>query len=173
MDWNNSTPEANRGVLEDAVRTTAREARAPGLIAYRGDEAVGWMSLGPRPDYDRLQHSVVLAPLDDKPVWSIVCFVVGRRARGHGVAAALLDAGIAYAREHGATLLEAYPVDTGGKRIAAANVFKGTLSMFERAGFKVVARRQFNKASPVRPIVRRRIRPIRRSRADAALARKH
>jgi hypothetical protein len=30
--------------------------------------------------------------------------------------------------------------------------------MFERAGFEVVARRQFNKTTPVRPIVRRRVR---------------
>jgi len=158
MTWANSTPESNRQVLADAVRTTAREHRAPGLVAYRGSEAVGWVSLGPREDYDRIQHSVVLAPLDDKPVWSIVCFVVGRKARGQGVGHALLDAAIAYARQHGATLLEAYPAETGGKRIPSASAFRGTVSMFERAGFEVVARRQFNKTTPVRPIVRRRVR---------------
>jgi GNAT superfamily N-acetyltransferase len=161
MTWANSTRESNRKVLSDAVRTTAREHRAPGLIAYRGDEAVGWVSMGPRDDYQRIQRSVVLAPLDDKPVWSIVCFVVGRSARGQGVAHALLEAAIAYAREHGATLLEAYPADTGGKRISSASAFRGTVSMFERAGFEVVARRQFNKTTPVRPIVRRRIRKTR------------
>ena len=158
MTWANSTPESNRQVLADAVRTTAREHRAPGLVAYRGSEAVGWVSLGPREDYDRIQHSVVLAPIDDKPVWSIVCFVVGRKARGQGVGHALLDAAIAYARQHGATLLEAYPAETGGKRIPSASAFRGTVSMFERAGFEVVARRQFNKTTPVRPIVRRRVR---------------
>jgi len=158
MTWANSTPESNRQVLADAVRTTAREHRAPGLVAYRGSEAVGWVSLGLREDYDRIQHSVVLAPLDDKPVWSIVCFVVGRKARGQGVGHALLDAAIAYARQHGATLLEAYPAETGGKRIPSASAFRGTVSMFERAGFEVVARRQFNKTTPVRPIVRRRVR---------------
>jgi GNAT superfamily N-acetyltransferase len=158
MTWANSTPESNRQVLADAVRTTAREHRAPGLVAYRGDEAVGWVSLGPRDDYDRIQHSKVLAPLDDKPVWSIVCFVVGKSARGQGVAHALLDAAIAYARQHGATLLEAYPAETDGKRIPSASAYRGTVSMFERAGFEVVARRQFNKTTPVRPIVRRRVR---------------
>jgi GNAT superfamily N-acetyltransferase len=158
MTWANSTPESNRQVLADAVRTTAREHRAPGLVAYRGSEAVGWVSLGPREDYDRIQHSVVLAPLDDKPVWSIICFVVGKSARGQGVAHALLDAAIAYARQHGATLLEAYPAETGGKRIPSAAAYRGTVSMFERAGFEVVARRQFNKTTPVRPIVRRLVR---------------
>ena len=156
LDWTNSTAESNRRVLTDAVATTAREDRSPGLVAYRGGEAVGWMSLGPRNDYDRLQNPRgVLAPLDEKPVWSIVCFVVGKKARGQGVASALLEAGIAYAREHGATLLEAYPADTEGGRISAAEAFKGTLAMFEKQGFDVVARRRGTPKAKERPIVRR------------------
>ena len=103
-------------------------------------------------------HSKGLAPIDDRPVWSIVCFVVGRMARGTGVASALLEAAVAYARVHGATLLEAYPVETGGGRIPSANAYMGTLGMFERAGFTVAERRQWNRATAVRPIVRRRIR---------------
>jgi GNAT superfamily N-acetyltransferase len=71
------------------------------------------------------------------------------------VANALLEAAIAYAREHGARLLEGYPIETDGQRIPAANVYKGTLTMFERAGFEVAARRRANRASPERPIVRR------------------
>jgi GNAT superfamily N-acetyltransferase len=127
------------------------------LIGYRDGEPIGWVSLGPRDDYARLKHSRVLAPVDEKPVWSIVCFVVARTARRQGVANALLEAAIIYAREHGARLLEAYPVDTSGARISSANVYKGTLSMFERAGFEVAARRQANRAAPVRPIVRREL----------------
>jgi GNAT superfamily N-acetyltransferase len=158
VDFSSSSQASNRRVLEEAVRTTARDGRAPGLVAYRDGEAVGWVSLGPRDDYRRLQHSKILAPLDDKPVWSIVCFVVGRASRGQGVARALLDAAIDYAREHGATLLEAYPVETDGRRVPAANAYKGTVGMFEGAGFEVVARRQHNRTTPVRPIVRRRVR---------------
>jgi GNAT superfamily N-acetyltransferase len=170
--WGDSTPRRdrirlNRAVMTDAVRTTAAVDRAPGLVAYRDGEAIGWVSLGPREDYDRLEHSKVLARLDERPVWSIVCFVVAKRARGQGVAHALLEAAIGYAREHGATLLEAYPIEpaehhlsrpSDGGRVPAAYAFAGTVSMFERAGFTVVARRQFNKTSPVHPIVRRRIR---------------
>ena len=145
----------NRAVLEDAVGGLSAEGRAPGLVAYRDGEAVGWVSLGRREDYQRLEHSTVLRRVDERPVWSIVCFVVARKARGHGIAAALLDAAVAYARVHGATLLEAYPVDAGRRRIPSAYAFSGTLAMYERAGFEVVARRQFNATSPVRPIVRR------------------
>lgn len=157
-DFTKASPRRNRGVLTTAVRTTAREGRAPGLIAYRDGEAIGWVSLGPRDDYERLQRSKVLAPLDDKPVWSIVCFVVARNARRQGVAKALLAAAVSYAREHGATLLEAYPVETDGERVASANVYHGTLTMFARAGFKVAERRQVNRATRAHPIVRRALR---------------
>jgi GNAT superfamily N-acetyltransferase len=157
VDFRTATASGNRAVLERATAATAAKGRAPGLIAYRDGEAIGWVSLGPRDDYERLQHSKVLAPIDDRPVWSIVCFVVARRARGQGVARALLDAAIAYARDHGATLLEAYPADTEGGRIPAANAFKGTVPMFEHAGFEVVERRQANRTSAPRPIVRREV----------------
>jgi GNAT superfamily N-acetyltransferase len=154
-DWTNSTAEQNRAVLAKAADDGAEDDRAPGLVAYHGDQAVGWVSVGPREDYERLAFSKVLAPLDDTPVWSIVCFVVGRRSRGHGVANALLATAVTYAREHGAATLEAYPVEVAaGERIPSANAYHGTLSMFERAGFTVADRRQANKASPVRPIVR-------------------
>jgi len=157
VDFASGSASGNRAVLEAAVETSARDQRAPGLVAYRGGEAVGWVSVGPREDYDRLVHSRVLGPIDERPVWSIVCFVVGRRARGKGVATALLDAAIAYADEHGAMLLEAYPVDTSGGRVPAANAYKGTVRMFESAGFAVAARRQANRASAARPIMRREL----------------
>ncbi len=149
-DWSNSTAASNRRELQ---RLAGGEP-PPGLVAYDGDEAVGWVSLGPRESYERLAFSRVLAPVDDTPVWSIVCFVVRRKRRGHGIADALLAAAIEHARRHGATMLEAYPVDTGGERIPSPNAFKGTLSMFERAGFEVVARRQATADSQPRPIVR-------------------
>ncbi|MDP9143333.1 MAG: GNAT family N-acetyltransferase [Actinomycetota bacterium] len=153
-DFRKSNPDVNRGVLEAAVATTAMEDRAPGLIAYRAGEPIGWVSLGPRDDYERLKHSRLLAPLDEEQAWSIVCFVVSRYARGEGVAMSLLEEAVDYAREHGAHRLEAYPVETDGSRIPSANAYMGTLGMFEEAGFEVVERRRANSTSVVRPIVR-------------------
>ena len=151
-DWTNATPAENRELLRAAAR---RRDHAPGLVAYDGGVVVGWVSLGPRDDYERLAYSKVLAPIDDVPVWSIVCFVVGRRWRGRGVAGDLLVAAIDYARDHGAKMLEAYPVEVRkGQRIASASAYQGTLGMFKRAGFKVVERRRMNAASRPRPIVR-------------------
>ena len=152
QDFTKANPAQNREVLRTAVR---EQDNAPGLVAYDEGVAVGWVSLGPRSDFERLAHSRVLRPVDEKPVWSIVCFVVGRRSRRQGVAGALLDAAIEYARAHGASTLEAYPTElAAGERIPSANAYMGTLGMFERAGFKVVERRQANATSPVRPIVR-------------------
>jgi GNAT superfamily N-acetyltransferase len=164
VDFSSGSALRNRRVLEGAVASTATEGRNPGLVAYREGEAVGWVSVGPRDDYERLQHSKALAPVDERPVWSIVCFVVARAARGQGVARALLEAAVDYAREHGATLVEAYPIETDGERVPSALVYKGTLGMFERAGFEVVERRRANAASAPRPIVRRSIRRRRQRR---------
>ena len=151
-DWTNSTAADNRELLAAAAR---RRHHAPGLVAYDEGTVVGWVSLGPRDDYERLAYSRVLAPVDEVPVWSIVCFVVGRKSRGKGVAGELLAGAVDYARDHGATMLEAYPVDVHlGERIASASAYQGTLGMFKRAGFKVVERRQLNSTSRTRPIAR-------------------
>jgi GNAT superfamily N-acetyltransferase len=157
--WSDWTRERNRSVLE----AVASRDPAPGLIAYGDGRAVGWVSVGPREDYVRLERSKVLPRLDDRPVWSIVCFVVARSWRGRGVAAALLDAALEHAREHGATLVEAYPVDASGGRVKAASAYMGPLPMFEHAGFEVAGRRQWRPGAPVRPIVRKAIRRRRRA----------
>ena len=151
LDWSNSTTAKNRASLESLA---ARPDLAPGLVGYRDGRAVGWVSLAPREDYGRLANAKVLERVDDTPVWSIICFVVSKKARGQGVASALLEGAIAYAREHGATMLEAYPVAATRGRISPASAFHGIQSMYEKAGFTVVATRQWNKTSPIRPIMR-------------------
>jgi GNAT superfamily N-acetyltransferase len=149
-DWSFSKPDEFRAGLE---RLTHDEL-APGLVGYQDGRAVAWVSLAPRTDYARLTTARVLAPVDDKPVWSIVCFVVSRSARGRGVATAMLKAAIEFARQHGATTLEGYPLATERGRVSAANAYHGTQSMFEKAGFTVVAVRRANATTAPRPIVR-------------------
>jgi GNAT superfamily N-acetyltransferase len=151
--WNTTTAEKNRAEL----LSRADDDPAAGLVAYEDGRAVGWVSLGPRDDYERLTSSKILAPIDDTPVWSIVCFVVARSRRGSGIATALLQAAIDYAAAHGATMLEAYPVEPGEARLSAAKAYRGTIGMFEKAGFEVVVRRQANASSAPRPIVRRAV----------------
>ena len=135
---------ANRAGL----KSLADAGKAPGLIGYRGGVPVGWVSLGPRPEFAKLRRSPVMKAVDEQPVWSIVCFVVPAPCRGQGVARALLQGAIAYARERGAGLLEAYPVDKH-ERSADDAMWFGARSMFDAAGFTEVARRR-----PHRPVLR-------------------
>lgn len=159
--WQDWTASKNRTVLEGL----AGRDPAPGLVAFADARAVGWVSVGPREDFERLERSKVLPRVDDRPVWSVVCFVVSKTMRGRGVATALLDATMDYARDHGATLVEAYPVDPSRGRVPPAAAFTGPMAMFERAGFAPVDRPQWNAPTPPRPIVRRAIRR-RRSRRE-------
>ena len=134
-----------------------RRDPAPGLLAYRDGRVVGWVSVAPREDYDRLTHSRVRPKLDDVPVWCVVCFVVSKAARGEGLTSRLLEAATDYARGHGAPALEAYPVDPGGGRVPAALGYTGLLSTFEAAGFAVVRRIDSPQSTVQRVIVRRTI----------------
>ena len=153
--WANSSAASNRTELKGlTVAADDSGGVAPGLVAYRDGAAIGWVSLGPREDYERLAFSKMLGPVDDRPVWSIVCFVVAGRQRGKGVATALLDAAIAYARERGASTLEAYPIHESRGRVSSDAAYTGTQRMFERAGFEVAELRRWNETSPPRPIMR-------------------
>jgi GNAT superfamily N-acetyltransferase len=120
----------------------------PGLLGYKDGKPVGWVSLGPRPDFVRLANSPTMRSIDEKPVWSIICFVVPSEHRKQGVAHELLAAAIDFAKSRGATLLEAYPVDRNAPDAPNAPWF-GSSSMFVKAGFTEVARHK-----PTRPIVR-------------------
>ena len=143
--------------LRERLRGQALSPEPPGLVAFDGDRAVGWVSLGPRTDFERIERSRVIPRVDDRPVWSIVCFAVSESARGRGVARTLLDAAVDHARERGAVALEAYPVAIDGDEpIHPDAAFTGTLPMFEKAGFRVVADRASDPSSRNQRVVVRR-----------------
>lgn len=152
--WSGEPPPRPPGTTPARQRREALRALAeagnppPGLIGYRDGVPVGWVSLGPREHFAKLQRSPVMKPVDAQPVWSIVCFVVPAPYRGQGVARALLDGAVAWARTQGAARLEGYPVEPDGRSRDDAMWF-GTKSMFDAAGFTEVARRK-----PKRPVVR-------------------
>jgi ribosomal protein S18 acetylase RimI-like enzyme len=145
--------------LRARLQAQAASPQPPGLVAYDGDRAVGWVSLGPRTDFERIVRSRVIPRIDDRPIWSIVCFAVSESARGQGVARTLLDAAIDHARQRGATALEGYPVRVPeSEPVHPESAFTGTLPMFERAGFSVVAERASDpSAGHQRVVVRREL----------------
>jgi GNAT superfamily N-acetyltransferase len=124
--------------------------RAPtGLIAYAGRDPVGWCSVAPREDFSRIARSPTLAPADTRPAWSVVCFYVPLRHRRLGVTRTLLDAAVAHSEKNGARIVEGYPVDSKGRKIAAMAGYHGLASTFRAAGFREIERR-----APTRPIMR-------------------
>jgi GNAT superfamily N-acetyltransferase len=129
--------ELGGGSREQAMRRLCQREHPPGVITYRDGEPVGWCSIGPRAEIPRLAGSRLMRPVDDVPVWSIICVIVRAGHRGQGVTAPLLTGAVAYAAANGAPAVEAYPVDPP-ERIDLAMGFVGTKSMFDRAGFHVV-----------------------------------
>lgn len=129
------------------LRVRSAQTPPPGLLGYLQGDPVGWVQVGRRSEFERLERSKALGAIDDQPVWSVNCFFIHRAARRRGVARGLLVAAIEFASAHGASVLEGYPVD--GPRKGSTDYYTGTLGLFERAGFIEVARRQ-----PERPIVR-------------------
>lgn len=119
--------------------------QVPGVLAYKGEKAVGWCSIGPRQDYQALENSRLLQRVDDQPVWSIVCFFVHKDNRKQGVKHALLAGAVEYARSQGARIIEAYPIDMQsellqGKRLTGYSGYMGIASVFRSLGFVEVQR---------------------------------
>lgn len=132
-----------------ALKNLVKSGQVPGLLAYAGREPIGWCALAPREDYPVLERSRVLQRVDEEPVWSIVCLFVTKPYRRRGVSAKLLRAAVEYAKKHGASQAEGYPVEPRKKLIPDLFAASGVASAFRRAGFVEVVRR-----SPTRPIMR-------------------
>jgi len=146
--------DENRGAAhKQALGELVERGVVPGLIGYLGSSPAGWISLGPREDYLKLQRSPIMKPVDDTQVWSVVCSYVAKPYRGLGLQHRLLAAAIDFARDNGAKVLEAYPIDKA-ERSHDDFMFFGSRSLYERAGFTEVVRR-----SPTRVVMRRALRP--------------
>ncbi len=129
--------ELGKGSREQAMRQLCEREHPPGVVTYRDGEPVGWCHIGPRAEMTRLARSQLIRPIDDLPVWSIICVIVRVGHRRQGVTARLIEGAVAYAASHGAPAVEAHPVDPEG-RMDLTMAFVGTKAMFERAGFRQV-----------------------------------
>jgi GNAT superfamily N-acetyltransferase len=115
----------------------ARRSRAPGLVAYLGREPIGWIAVGPRFDFSRIERSRASPPVDDVAAWVIPCITVRRGHRGRGVAIAMIRAAVAYAERLGAPAVEAYP-RAASDRTHDDFAYFGTAAMFRKAGFRQI-----------------------------------
>jgi GNAT superfamily N-acetyltransferase len=110
----------------------------PGVLAYDGDEVVGWAAVHLRADTS-FAKSRVIPHVDGLDVWSVWCIRVRPGFRGKGISHALLEGAVRFARESGAPAIEGYPVDNKKKKVDLTMAYVGTRSLFEEAGFEKVA----------------------------------
>ncbi len=156
------TPRLTRGEYERrkgegnrrAMKAIVDSGEVPGVLGYLedGGKAVGWCSIGPREAFSSLSRSRILKPVDDQPVWSIVCLFVEKARRTQGVSVALIDGAARYAGSQGARIVEAYPVEPKKNPMPPVFAYTGIASAYRTAGFEEVARR-----SETRPIMRRHL----------------
>jgi GNAT superfamily N-acetyltransferase len=136
--------EGNRKAMKNIVDN----GETPGILAYVNKEPVGWCSVAPREAFPALERSRVLKRVDDKPVWSVVCFFVAKPFRRKGITVKLLEAAVEHVKRQGGRIVEGYPNDLE-KFLPDAFVYTGLVSAFRRAGFVEVLRR-----SKTRPVMR-------------------
>lgn len=139
----------------DAMTKLARRRRAPGLLAFEDDKPVGWIAIAPRTELKRIETSRTTPRVDDVDVWVIPCITVSPRARGRGIALALIRAAVAYAKQQGAPAVEAYP-RAGAARTNDDNAYFGTEPLFRRAGFRVIRKPEKLRSNSVRRVTMRK-----------------
>lgn len=109
-----------------------------GVLAYDGDEVVGWAAVAPRAQTTFARNRKI-PHVDDAEVWSVWCIRVRPGHRKQGISHHLLRGAVDFARQHGAPAIEGYPVDNGREKVDLTMAYVGTRRLFEDAGFEKVA----------------------------------
>jgi len=128
----------------EAMGNLIASGTCPGLLAFVDREPVGWCAVGPLSAYP--QYRDVARPKD---AWGIACVTVNEAARGKGVGHALIEAGVAHARERGGAWIYGPPPWWQPRAEDAA---PGLVRIFQAAGFRQVG------AGARIPILRKRLR---------------
>ena len=152
MWWRLSRSQFNKqkGVgNKKALKKIVASGEIPGILAYSNGEPIGWCSVAPRERFPVLERSRIRKRIDEKPVWSVVCFFVAKPFRRKEVTIELLKAAIEYAKKCGAKIVEGYPVEPKKTKMPDVFAYTGLASAFRKAGFVEVLRR-----SDTRPIMR-------------------
>jgi hypothetical protein len=125
---------------KQAMKNLIGAGTVPGILGYVNNEVAAWCSVAPREDYSSLNRSRVLKPIDDRPVWSIVCFYVAKPFRAQGTLLQLIQGAIEYVKKQGGEVVEAYPTVPRGKELPPVSSFMGFPEVYKKAGFEICAR---------------------------------
>lgn len=131
-----TTTAAKLGVegKRDAVEALCRKRRAPGVLAYEGEEVVGWAAVAPRDELAEFGDTETYPGEEDDFV--LFCLRAKAGHRRQGVGQELIDGAVDFARRHHAPAVVAYPVDTTEK-VDGIFAYPGLRTMFARAGFEM------------------------------------
>ena len=131
------------------MRQIIYQGTVPGILAYEDKKPIGWCSVAPREDFPVLENSRVLKRIDNKPVWSIVCFYIKKNYRKKGLSIDLINSAKAYVKVNKGKIIEGYPIEPKSGKTADVFAWTGLSTAFRKAGFKEIVRR-----SETRPIMR-------------------
>jgi len=135
------TFEANRALKQRLVSAD----RAHAALVFDGDLAVAWCQFGSPQELPNINHRKEYeAAAGRVPDYRITCFFVDKKYRGKGVASLALRGALDLIAQAGGGVVEAYPQDTGGKKITASFLYGCTRSLFEQAGFSYDRRKGKN-----------------------------
>ncbi len=136
-DWDATAGAEHRAARSERISN----GTAQGLLAYIGDEPVGWCNAQPRANFGNMRSYRVALTDPDEPVGSIMCFLVRPEHRGKGVSTALLNAACDKFHRDGLRVAEGYPTTDLSKRFGdipwAEGNYKGPLNMYLKNGFKI------------------------------------
>ena len=133
-DTDGKMPHSRPEMKQAMLRRVADGGRV-GLLVYVEGEPAAWCSVAPRDTFVRL-GGVEQPGEDPGAVWSITCFYVRNAFRHRGLTERLIEEAARHAREHGASVIEAYPVDPE----APSYRFCGFVPVFAAHGFSEVGR---------------------------------
>ena len=142
LSYRLTSSKENQGLVGPArgkrVQQLVRQRPPPGVLAYDGDEVVGWAAVHPRADTSFARNRKI-PHVDDLEVWSVWCIRVRPGHRREGISHHLLAGAVDFARSNGAPAIEGYPVDNKGAKVDLTMAYVGTMSLFEQGGFAKVA----------------------------------
>lgn len=144
-EWDLQKGEANK----EAFRGIITSGPPPGLLAYADGEPAAWCQITPRSGVPRLTRAPQMPPANDLELWAISCFFVAKTYRRRGLSVKLIEAAVAFAKQHGADAVDGYPLEPKKGASPDAFAWTGLAAAFRAAGFEEISRR-----SPTRPNMR-------------------
>ena len=153
--WEECKGEKNRRAFQKLVQA----GKVFGVLAFAGDEPVGWCCVGPRTDFARLTTIKALQTNWNEGTWSVTCFFIRNGWRRSGVGTALLAEAVKVAKAAGASELEGYPIRPYTDSVPGAFAWTGVPVLFEKQKFvditppgnaRPIYRKTFRSARPTR-----------------------